>query len=283
MPSASTQVLALSRGDAVVHQSDLLHGVRVEEGERWSWILWYRDSATCEEHGHEWFARCAREGNAICQGLHANKVGQVPGATAEVTQQQVLEWNRKAAENGLGWSMLKLARASLKRLPSALPYDPKMAARWFRKGIATWQDPECLYGLAQMLLENQTEPDPSGAEPSGAGRVESARLAFEEAARRGHAFAAYNLGVAHLHGHGLRQGDAELAAGWFAASGLPEGLHGAALYRQALGKAREAAQWKAHAQRLGFDAPWREMSRERTGSGGASGVSLYSAWPSPTC
>lgn len=113
----------------------------------------YRDSATCEEHGHEWFARCAREGNAICQGLHANKVGQVPGATAEVTQQQVLEWNRKAAENGLGWSMLKLARASLKRLPSALPYDPKMAARWFRKGIATWQDPECLYGLAQVIAK----------------------------------------------------------------------------------------------------------------------------------
>jgi len=55
--------LALSRGDAVVHRSTLLHGVHVvdadplepERTERWSWILWFRDSVTCEDHGHEWF------------------------------------------------------------------------------------------------------------------------------------------------------------------------------------------------------------------------------------
>ncbi|MFB0986287.1 MAG: alanine:cation symporter family protein, partial [Phycisphaerales bacterium] len=53
----------------------LLHGVRVEQGERWSWILWFRDSTACEEHGGSWFAQCARDGDAVCQGLHANKVG----------------------------------------------------------------------------------------------------------------------------------------------------------------------------------------------------------------
>ena len=30
--------LDLSRGDAVFHQSDLHHGVRVDWGTRWSWI-----------------------------------------------------------------------------------------------------------------------------------------------------------------------------------------------------------------------------------------------------
>lgn len=32
-------VLPLQRGDVVVHQSDLLHGVEVTSGERWSWVL----------------------------------------------------------------------------------------------------------------------------------------------------------------------------------------------------------------------------------------------------
>jgi hypothetical protein len=33
--------VALQRGDAVIHRSNLLHGVRVEPGgERWSWIMW---------------------------------------------------------------------------------------------------------------------------------------------------------------------------------------------------------------------------------------------------
>ena len=32
--------LGLQSGDAVIHQADLLHGVRVPSGQRWSWILW---------------------------------------------------------------------------------------------------------------------------------------------------------------------------------------------------------------------------------------------------
>lgn len=34
--------LALQAGDAVVHQSTLLHGVDVESGKRWSWIMWFK-------------------------------------------------------------------------------------------------------------------------------------------------------------------------------------------------------------------------------------------------
>jgi hypothetical protein len=40
---------------------------------RWSWILWYRDSDTCSDHGHEWFQACAVEGSPTCQLLHATK------------------------------------------------------------------------------------------------------------------------------------------------------------------------------------------------------------------
>ena len=76
-----------------------------------------------------------------------------------------------------------------------------------------WDDPDCNYGLAQMHLKNATLPN----------RAAVAVEAFEAAARHGHAFAAYNLGVAHLFGHGVLP-NADLAAAWFEASGLPEGL-----------------------------------------------------------
>ena len=74
-------------------------------------------------------------------------------------------------------------------------------------------DPECLYGLAQMLIDNQTLP-----EPPHTTRLEAAVDALEQAARHGHAFAAYNLGIAHLHGLGVARADAELAAEWFGLS-----------------------------------------------------------------
>ena len=77
---AGRQVLPLSRGDAAVHGPDLLHGVGVESGERWSWILWYRDSPTCDDHSGDWFTECAAAGNAVCEALYAaaHSVNQSP-------------------------------------------------------------------------------------------------------------------------------------------------------------------------------------------------------------
>lgn len=74
-------MLALRRGDAVVHQSDLLHGVDLGEQEaawgaaweRWSWILWYKDSAACEERGHLWNAAAAEQGRPLAAFLHAHR------------------------------------------------------------------------------------------------------------------------------------------------------------------------------------------------------------------
>ena len=67
------QVVALRRGDAVVHQSDLLHGVDLgdEASERWSWILWYYDSTRCVSRGHEWSKAAAEAGDAMHQHMCA--------------------------------------------------------------------------------------------------------------------------------------------------------------------------------------------------------------------
>ena len=275
------QVIKLSRGDAIVHQSDLYHGVRVNRGERWSLIIWYRDSSSCAEFGYQWFEKCAREGDPMCQAMHASKVGMTPHIAHERAASQVLEWNRRSAEGGFAYAMVRVARAYLKRLPSTLPYDPAKAASWFRKGILAAADGESHYGLAQMLLDNQTRPDAAVGEGEDESdvRVSAAVRAFEGAALHHHRFAAFNLGIAHLHGHGHLAVDADLAAEWFMASGLPEGFWGVATHRELTGRLEEAREWKERARRMGFLQPWRKMAIERTGSGGASGVSLHSTWP----
>ncbi|CAE8610624.1 unnamed protein product [Polarella glacialis] len=46
--SAPKTFLPLQTGDAVVHQADLLHGVEVRRGNRWSWSLWIKPEADCK-------------------------------------------------------------------------------------------------------------------------------------------------------------------------------------------------------------------------------------------
>jgi hypothetical protein len=45
--STDKRFIQMQKGDAVVHTSDLLHGVQVPSGARWSWILWFSDAENC--------------------------------------------------------------------------------------------------------------------------------------------------------------------------------------------------------------------------------------------
>jgi len=325
------RVLGLRRGDAVVHQSNLLHGVKVEAGERWSWVLWYKDSATCEDHGHEWSAECALQGDAVCQNLHASKVGGTPGLSREETLRAVEMWSLRAAHNGHSGSMYKLGRAFLHKLPSTLPLDVGQAAAWLQRAVEASGEPDAYYGLAQLVLEMHgrllemsapgggpnADADADGtdviaaqvvqaaeaaaalaADGAGAGAgagagmgARTARLGvrwplrlalslFEAAAARRHEFAMYNLGIAHLYAYGTER-DAGLAARWFEACGLPEGMYATAMARRTAGRDAEAEAWEARARRLGFGTPWRKAARLTTGTGGGGvgGVDLHSAWP----
>ena len=88
----------------------------------------------------------------------------------------------------------------------------------------------------------------------------------------------YNLGIAHLYGLGVARRDPDLAAQWFEACGLPEGMFVVAMHRRASGKHEEAKEWEERASKLGFGKSWRKLARDRTGSGGVGGVNLHSAW-----
>ena len=99
------------------------------------------------------------------------------------------------------------------------------------------------------------------------------------AARAGHAFAAFNLGMVYLYGYGVPRPDQEIAGDWFEMSGIPEGLAAVAMHRDATGRSAEAAEWWKRAKVKGYGTAWRKRAREATGSGGATGVDLNLAWP----
>ena len=102
---------------------------------------------------------------------------------------------------------------------------------------------------------------------------------LEDAAIRGHAYAMFNLGIVHCYGYGIHQIDTDLAALWFIQSGLPEGYNAAAYQADAAGNKSRQQQLDDMARKLGYYEPWRKGARERTGSGGATGVDLNMKWP----
>ena len=80
------------------HHQDLHHGVHVfdqrDDGgpaERWSWIMWFRDSDTCEDHEPDWYHQCSEDGNPTCMYLRA---------THERSTEDVVLWNQKASDAG---------------------------------------------------------------------------------------------------------------------------------------------------------------------------------------
>lgn len=273
------QFLPLEKGDAAVHSSMLLHGVKVldqkdnpHDTERWSWILWYRDSETCQDHKAEWFKKCSDAGNAICQELQASN-----GAT---THQEMVALNSRAAEAGSGGAAIKMARAYLGTLHSHLEFDLDQAKRYFRIATAS-NNPEGHYGLAGILVIE------SHAATSQAHQNEILAQAIkhlETGALADHAYSMFNLGIAHIYGYGMPNNkvDMELGALWLARSGLPEGYFVASNYAHSIGDEDRYELWGKRAHVLGYHQPWRKQARHHTGSGGAGGVDLNLKWPKST-
>ncbi len=254
------QIVPLSRGDAVVHKFDLLHGVKVKDdgGERWSWIIWFKDSIDCIDYSKEWFIEKAKQGNAIYQSLYSN------------VSNDRIHWLQKSADQGFTNSMVKLARAYLKLLPSKLEFNPQKALELYRSAINISKDPHAEYGLAQMILW--------GFLNNLNNKLLRVIYLLEEAAKGGHIYAMFNLGIAHLYGY-TGMIDIKLANEWFKESSIPEGFYAVSLYYDSIGNKEESKKWKKRATKLGFGKKWRKKARDMTGLGGTSGVDLNLKWP----
>lgn len=259
--------IALNKGDAIVHKHDLLHGVKVKNdgGERWSLIIWFKDSKKCIDYSNEWYKKKAYNGEAVYQSLYANHVGG----------NDIITWHKKAADQGFSNSMVKIARAYLKRLPSNLEFNPKEAEKYYRLAIKTSEDPHAQFGLAEMILCGLIKIETNSM-------IEILKIVInllEESAKGGDVFAMFNLGIAHLYGY-TGKIDRELAKDWFIQSNLPEGFFIASLYYDNNNNKKLANDLKKKAELLGYGKYWRRDARERTGTANAGGVDINMSWPS---
>eukprot|EP00949_MAST-11_sp_MAST-11-sp1_P002430 g2430.t1 len=265
------QALALSRGDAAVHGHDLLHGVQVlppargVRPKRWSWILWFKDSESCEQHGHEWSRSCARKGDALCQFLYSWRVFLNPKLTQKEIDAERAAWMLKSADGGFGEAMFKIGRIELGER------KVHRAVGFFQRAIAAGEVDAC-YQIAHLLLLRIIEPsdDAISREDEALEMLECAAAAGASPFG-GSAYAMYNLGVAYLYGFaGLRR-NVPVALSWFQKSGLPEGLMAMSLHARASGDMSKARLLQARADAAGFGV--RQQRRDQALFG------LHCNWP----
>ena len=211
----------------------------------------------------QWFAECSEKGNALCRQLHATKVGSTPGISEEEASREIIQLNIQAADGGSAYAAIKIARAYLKLLPSALPFDLELAKKYFRIAIES-NAPDGHYGMAQILLTTvKFEASQGGSDAQARWsnawrdrRVQEAIVHLERAAFVGHAFSQFNLGLVHTFGyHGDGGGnaiDVGLAGMWFERSGLPEGFFVAAGQAGAVGQTDRQRRMMDMARSMGY-------------------------------
>lgn len=219
--------LPLHAGDAVLHQSTLLHGVNVTAGERWSWILWFKNAhsgAACEGvDASAWTAAAAAAGDPLAQFLHARRMRSAAESR---------EWLRRAAEAGFSRAANEYGQACVEGRGGR---KNMTEGRRYLAAAAAAGEPEGLYNLG--LLETRRN-------------ATAAVALFREAAERGLGVAAGNVGVAFYNGMGVAQ-DVGEARGWFERAGDERSLLLAAQIARAGGDAQGAAQALLRAAKAG--------------------------------
>lgn len=246
------RTLALHAGDALVHQSDLMHGVQVDDdgGERWSWVLWYKDSTSCRDYSHEWNAAAAAEGNPLAQFLHAKRAHLKPFIEPADAVEESIRWLRASAEHGFGRAMNDLGMM-YKVGHGSLPRDEAIAAQWFRRAIVTSTEADALFNLGKMVLEGKASPPDdlqveldSGTPARAHARSEAsaplvaggsahdltrgALTLFLAAAEGGSSEAMQHIGIALLRGvGGVGTPDDVAACQWLEAAGSAEAVYAA--------------------------------------------------------
>ena len=191
--------LPLAAGDAVLHQSTLLHGVRVTSGQRWSWVLWLKNAASgeaCEGvDAAEWTRGAAEAGDPLAMFLLARRLPEGQG----------LPWLQRAAQAGFPRAASEYGQALVEGRGGAWGRAAEAQGRPWLEAAAAAGEPEGLYNLG--LLEVR----PGGNTTRAVGL-------FQQAAGRGLAAAAANVGVALYNGAGVAK-DVGAALHWFEQAG----------------------------------------------------------------
>ena len=275
---AEVKVLGLTAGDALIHQSTLLHGVAladdddsddasdedgeedagsVRQWERWSWIMWYSDSASCAERAHLWHQAAAdAAADPLTTFLHAKRLHLDPTAPPMQAARARARYLTHAATGGFTRAMVDLGMAY--KEADGVPRDLTRAARWWRRACNTADRAMACFNLGQLILESADEIADEISEEEQRDPVRAAVNLFfaavadnaTDAASPGRSLAYHNLGVAHLKGRAVPQDD-DLAARYFGRAGTPTAMRTAAEIHQRRGRVRAAMRWMRRAANAG--------------------------------
>ena len=181
--------IPLQRGDTVVHQSDLLHGVHVKQGERWSWAMWFQDSHDCSSQSSDWWKSEAEGGDPVAQTLRAMRAA---------TPKESWTWLETAANRGFPRAQLYFGKAIEDGLEGEK--NQELASYWYEKSRLGGEVDSCYYlGLVQQRRGNA----------SGAMQL------FRQGALAGEPNAMGQLAMGYLNGTGGLSEDLDLATDWF--------------------------------------------------------------------
>jgi len=150
----------VAAGDALVHQSDIQHGVWVKKGNRLSWILWIQDSPQCKGPLASW-----HKAAAIGDPLAAYQLSLMyKFGAGDVSQDRrvALELLQKAAWGGLPNAQRRLGDVFFEDRP--LISNMKAAFEWYSRA-AKQNDTAGAYQAARMLQHGlgTTKDDASAA------------------------------------------------------------------------------------------------------------------------
>ena len=227
-------VLPLGRGDAIVHQADLLHGVEIADdgGERWSWIIWYRDHERCQLHSHEWSEQGARAGDPVAMYLHAQRLSSAPGMSLAEHHRRRVFWLRRSAHGGFSQAMFSLSSPDLAR-------NPAETKRWLKRAIAVANDSQACLQYARILQQEVGSAAVTSPGRDGEGLSEWLQL-YLRAAEGGLAKAMHIVGGALIKGLGGATRDPIAAVRWLEEAGTKDSLIEAARQHELAGRFGDA-------------------------------------------
>ena len=223
----SRYFLPLQDGDAVIHQSDLLHGVRVNSGERWSWIMWLKEDG-CQSDPSSWiYTEKKSDEEATCEEdkVEDDEEEEDPislflraKSTTNFKMKKILF--EKSSNAGFGIASNDLGMMYLEgKLDSTLSDDKivgrtaarNMMALKFLKRASDQGSSDGHYNLGNQYIDQ--------------GEITKAVEQFYKGAIGGSSLSMYNIGVANLKGAAGLNVNVTEARKWFERCGSGEGAY----------------------------------------------------------
>jgi hypothetical protein len=188
-------LLELDVGDVAMHQSDLLHGVKVASGTRWSWVIWFSNHSKCAKSAPAAWKQIQSSGEPIETVIGGSATAESKGRNAE---RSLVGGDVDGGGGGGGGG--RGGRTTLEPVSLFLQAHRVHLAAGISQAVALRQKYDLLLASARLKFPRAMNEvgvalmDGTGTAPN----PEAARMWFRRAWKHGEPDALYNEGLLHL-------------------------------------------------------------------------------------